>query len=429
MRPTKPMASQLDLCLAYSPGVAAACERIRVNAREAGDLTARANLVGVITNGTAVLGLGAIGPLAAKPVMEGKSVLFKHFAGIDVFDLEIDERDPYKLVDMIAALEPTFGAINLEDIKSPECFFIEGRLRQRMKIPVFHDDQHGTAVVVAAAILNGLRTQGKDLRTIKLVTSGAGAAALACLDLLVALGLPARHVWLADIDGVVYSGRESGMDAFKQLFAQSTSKRKLAEIIPDADVFLGLSAGGVLTPAMVATMGPKPLILALANPTPEIRPEAIASVRSDALVATGRSDYPNQVNNVLCFPYIFRGALDAGATAITREMELAATCALAESGYTAQDAGPSNTEFASTRVPSLLPTPFDERLLPVVAGAVAEAAMKSGVATKPIADLQGYRDVLIQWRAQTDRDVIAPPTPHALRPALDVSVNASAVEA
>jgi malate dehydrogenase (oxaloacetate-decarboxylating)(NADP+) len=414
IRPTKPLASQLDLCLAYSPGVAAACERIQHHADEARDLTARANLVGVVTNGTAVMGLGAIGPLAAKPVMEGKAVLFKHFAGIDVFDIELNENDPHRLIDIIAALEPTFGAINLEDIKSPECFFVEERLRQRMKIPVFHDDQHGTAVVVAAAILNGLRTLGKDLRTVKFVTSGAGAAALACLDLLVTLGLPRRHIWLTDINGVVYAGRESDMDAFKARFAQPTSKRALAEVIADADVFLGLSAGRVLTEEMVAAMAPKPLILALANPVPEIRPEAVARVRDDALVATGRSDYPNQVNNVLCFPYIFRGALDTGATAITPAMELAAACALADLAQLAPESS-QHADLCTPR-PALLPTPFDARLLPSVAAAVAQAAISSGVATRPIADLDAYRQALARWRDRTDCSQGEPPQLARLEP-------------
>ncbi|MCH6588771.1 MAG: NADP-dependent malic enzyme, partial [Proteobacteria bacterium] len=327
---TKPLANQHDLALAYSPGVAAACDAIVEDPAEASHLTARANLVAVVTNGTAVLGLGAIGPLAAKPVMEGKAVLFKKFAGIDVFDIELDERDPDKLVDIVAALEPTFGAINLEDIKAPECFEIEGQLRERMSIPVFHDDQHGTAIIVGAAIYNGLRLVGKDLGEVKLVTSGAGAAALACLDLLLSLGVKRENVWATDIAGVVYEGRAEEMDPWKARYAQKTGARKLAEVIEGADVFLGLSAPGVLEPEMVARMADKPIILALANPVPEIMPEAALAARSDAIIATGRSDYPNQVNNVLCFPFIFRGALDVGATTINEEMKLACVKALAD---------------------------------------------------------------------------------------------------
>ena len=328
--PTKALTNQQDLSLAYSPGVAAACDAIVEDPAEAASLTARSNLIGVVTNGTAVLGLGNIGPLAAKPVMEGKGVLFKKFAGIDVFDLEIDEPDADKLIDMIAALEPTFGGINLEDIKAPECFYIESKLRERMKIPVFHDDQHGTAIVVGAAILNGLHLLGKDLHKVKVVTSGAGAAALACLDLLVMLDVPVENIWVTDIEGVVYEGRTTLMDPIKARYAKRTEARKLGEIIEGADVFLGLSAGGVLKAEMVARMGPRPLIMALANPTPEILPEEVKRVRDDALMATGRSDYPNQVNNVLCFPFIFRGALDVGATTITDEMKLAAVKAIAE---------------------------------------------------------------------------------------------------
>src|SRR5450755_3071724 len=313
---TKPMITQRDLALAYSPGVAAACEAIVENPAEARNLTARGNLVAVITNGTAVLGLGAIGPLAAKPVMEGKGMLFKKFAGIDVFDLEIAERDPDKLVDIIAALEPTFGGINLEDIKAPECFYIERKLRERMKIPVFHDDQHGTSIIVGAAVRNGLRVVGKDIAKVKLVVSGAGAAALACLDMLVALGMSLENIWVTDILGVVYQGRKEEMDDNKVRYARKTEARKLDDVIDGADVFLGLSAGGVLKPEMVKKMAAKPLILALANPEPEILPEQVKAVRDDAVIATGRSDYPNQVNNVLCFPFIFRGALDVGATTI-----------------------------------------------------------------------------------------------------------------
>ena len=327
---TKPHANQRDLALAYSPGVAAACEAIVADPAEAAQLTVRANLVAVVTNGTAVLGLGAIGPLAAKPVMEGKAVLFKKFAGIDVFDIELDERDPDKLVEIVAALEPTFGAINLEDIKAPECFEIESRLRERMSIPVFHDDQHSTAIIVGAAIYNGVRLVGKELGGIKLVTSGAGAAALACLDQLLALGVKRENVWVTDIAGVVYEGRAEEMDPWKARYAQKTAARKLAEVIGGADVFLGLSAPGVLKPEMVAAMAKRPIILALANPVPEIMPEDALAARDDAIIATGRSDYPNQVNNVLCFPFIFRGALDAGATTINEEMKLACVKALAD---------------------------------------------------------------------------------------------------
>ncbi|MGH8600060.1 MAG: malic enzyme-like NAD(P)-binding protein, partial [Burkholderiales bacterium] len=328
--PTKGLVNQRDLGLAYTPGVAAACMAIVDSPHEARNLTARGNLVGVVTNGTAVLGLGTIGPLAAKPVMEGKAVLFKKFAGIDVFDIELDERDPDKLVEIIAALEPTFGGINLEDIKAPECFYVERKLRDRMKIPVFHDDQHGTAIIVGAAILNGLKVVGKDILEVRLVASGAGAAALSCLELLVSMGLPREHITVTDIKGVVYKGRTEEMDPQKERFAIDTRARTLGEVIDGADVFLGLSAGGVLKPEMVERMADRPLILALANPEPEIRPEAVHQVKPDAVIATGRSDYPNQVNNVLCFPFIFRGALDAGATTITREMELAAVEAIAE---------------------------------------------------------------------------------------------------
>ncbi|MEO8008447.1 MAG: malic enzyme-like NAD(P)-binding protein, partial [Betaproteobacteria bacterium] len=328
--PTKGLLSQRDLALAYSPGVAAACEEIVRDPATARSYTARGNLIGVITNGTAVLGLGPIGPLASKPVMEGKAVLFKKFAGIDVFDIEIDERDPDKLVEIIASLEPTFGGINLEDIKAPECFYIEKQLRSRMKIPVFHDDQHGTAIIVGAAVLNGLKVVGKDISKVKLVCSGAGAAALACLDLLVSLGLSMDNVWVSDIKGVVYSGRQEEMDDNKVRYAKATKARSLADILPGADIFLGLSAARVLKPEMLKQMSPKPLILALANPEPEILPDEAKAVRPDAIIATGRSDYPNQVNNVLCFPFIFRGALDVGATTITEQMKLAAVRAIAE---------------------------------------------------------------------------------------------------
>jgi malate dehydrogenase (oxaloacetate-decarboxylating)(NADP+) len=327
---TKQLVNQHDLALAYSPGVAAPCEEIVKDPNAAFKYTSRGNLVGVITNGTAVLGLGDIGPLAGKPVMEGKAVLFKKFSGIDVFDIEINEKDPEKLVEIIAALEPTFGGINLEDIKAPDCFYVERKLRERMKIPVFHDDQHGTAITVGAAILNGLKVVGKDVGKVKLVTSGAGAAALACLGLLVKLGIPRENIWVTDLAGLVYEGRTELMDEDKIQFSQKTAQRTLAEAIEGADVFLGLSAGGVLKPDMVKKMAAKPLIFALANPNPEILPEEVKAVRDDAIMATGRTDYPNQVNNVLCFPYIFRGALDSGATTITQEMEIAAVYAIAE---------------------------------------------------------------------------------------------------
>ncbi len=400
IQPTKQLTNQRDLALAYSPGVAAACEEIVRDPREAVNLTSRGNLIGVITNGTAVLGLGAIGPLAAKPVMEGKAVLFKKFAGIDVFDIEIDERDPDKLVEVIAALEPTFGGINLEDIKAPECFYVERKLRERMKIPVFHDDQHGTAITVCAAIINGLIVGGKQIDKVKLVTSGAGAAALACLDLLLKLGMPIENIFVTDIEGVVYTGRKALMDPDKERYAKDVKARTLGEIIEGADVFLGLSAGGVLKQDMVARMGPRPLILALANPEPEILPELVKEVRSDAIIATGRSDYPNQVNNVLCFPFIFRGALDVGATSITAEMELAAVRAIAAlaqaeaSDVVALAYGGEDLKFGPEY---LIPRPFDPRLIAKIAPAVAEAAMASGVATRPIINLEGYRDSLSQF--------------------------------
>ncbi|MFC5302390.1 NADP-dependent malic enzyme [Azospira restricta] len=398
--PTKQLTNQYDLSMAYSPGVAAACEEIVADPAEASTLTSRANLVGVITNGTAVLGLGPIGPLAAKPVMEGKGVLFKKFANIDVFDLEIDERNPDKLIDMIAALEPTFGGINLEDIKAPECFYIEKKLRERMKIPVFHDDQHGTAIVVGAAILNGLTYLGKDLKEVKLVTSGAGAAALACLDLLVMLGVPVENIWVTDIKGVVYEGRVEEMDEIKARYAKKTDARTLGEVIDGADVFLGLSAGGVLKKEMVAKMAKKPLILALANPNPEIMPEDVKAVRDDAIICTGRSDYPNQVNNVLCFPFIFRGALDVGATTITEEMKLAAVKAIAElaraeqSEIVASAYGEQVTGFGPEY---LIPKPFDPRLIVKIAPAVAQAGMDSGVATRPIKDFGAYLQSLNEF--------------------------------
>ena len=397
---TKPLANQRDLALAYTPGVAAACEAIVADPAEAATLTARANLVGVITNGTAVLGLGAIGPLAAKPVMEGKAVLFKTFAGIDVFDIEIDERDPDKLVDIVAGLEPTFGAINLEDIKAPECFEIERRLRERLRIPVFHDDQHGTAIIVAAAILNGLSVVGKPLDGVKLVTSGAGAAALACLDLLVDLGFPIGNITATDILGVVYKGRREQMDPRKARYARDTAARGLAEAIVGADIFLGLSAPGVLKPEMVATMADRPLILALANPMPEILPEAAKAVRPDAVIATGRSDYPNQVNNVLCFPFIFRGALDVGATTINEAMKIACVRALADLAQAESSdvvAAAYGGEALGFGPDYLIPRPFDPRLIVELAPAVAKAAMDSGVATRPIGDFAAYRDRLTRF--------------------------------
>ena len=402
--PTKQLSNQRDLALAYSPGVAAACEDIVQNPGDAARYTARSNLVGVITNGTAVLGLGDIGPQAAEPVMEGKAVLFKKFANIDVFDIEINEKDPVKLIEIIAALEPTFGGINLEDIKAPECFQVERSLRQRMRIPVFHDDQHGTAIIVGAAVLNGLKVLGKRIEDVKLVCSGAGAAALACLHLLEHLGLAREQVWVSDLAGVVWAGRTELMDPDKARYAQPTEARKLGDIIEGADIFLGLSAGGVLKPEMVARMAARPLILALANPTPEILPEEIKAVRDDAVIATGRSDYPNQVNNVLCFPYIFRGALDCGATTITTEMEVAAVHAIAAlaqmeqsdvvtTAYGMQEAG-----FGPSY---LIPKPFDPRLILHIAPAVARAAAASGVATRPIADLDAYREQLQQFVYQS----------------------------
>jgi len=398
--PTKGLLNQRDLALAYSPGVAAACEEIVRDPGTAASLTARANLVAVITNGTAVLGLGAIGPLAGKPVMEGKGVLFKKFAGIDVFDLEVDERDPDKLVAIIASLEPTFGGINLEDIKAPECFHIERRLRERMRIPVFHDDQHGTAIIVGAAVTNGLRVVDKDIAKVKLVTSGAGAAALACLDLLVSLGLRMENVWVSDIAGTVYEGRKEEMDPSKARYARQTSARTLGDIIDGADIFLGLSAGGVLKPEMVKRMAKQPLILALANPEPEILPDLAREVRPDAIIATGRSDYPNQVNNVLCFPFIFRGALDVGATQINEAMKIAAVKAIAELAMTEQSDivaaayGEQNLRFGPDY---LIPRPFDPRLIVQIAPAVAKAAIDSGVATRPIENFGAYRDSLQQF--------------------------------
>jgi malate dehydrogenase (oxaloacetate-decarboxylating)(NADP+) len=396
----KPLANQRDLSLAYSPGVAAASEEIAANPSNVFKYTARGNLVAVISNGTAVLGLGNIGPLAAKPVMEGKGVLFKKFAGIDVFDIEINEPDPDKLCDIIAALEPTFGGINLEDIKAPECFYIERKLRERMKIPVFHDDQHGTAIIVGAAILNGLKIVGKDIEQCKLVVSGAGAAALACLDLIVELGFPVENIVVTDHLGVVYKGRTEALDPNKARFARETTARTLAEVMHGADIFLGLSAGGVLKPDMVKTMAPRPLVLALANPTPEILPEEVKAVRDDAIMATGRSDYPNQVNNALCFPYIFRGALDCGATTITRAMEIAAVHAIADlaqaeqSDIVASIYGVDNLSFGPDY---LIPKPFDPRLMTKIAPAIALAAEESGVAARPIQDMPSYIERLQQF--------------------------------
>ena len=394
---TKQLVNQHDLALAYSPGVAAPCEEIVKDPANAFKYTSRGNLVGVVTNGTAVLGLGDIGPLASKPVMEGKGVLFKKFSGIDVFDIEINEKDPDKLVEIIASLEPTFGGINLEDIKAPDCFYIERKLRERMKIPVFHDDQHGTAIVVGAAILNGLKIVGKDPKKIKLVTSGAGAAALACLGLLVKLGIPRENIWVTDLAGVVYEGRTELMDEDKIQFVQKTEHRTLREVIAGADVFLGLSAGGVLKQDMVQSMAAKPLIFALANPNPEIAPEDVKAVRDDAIMATGRTDYPNQVNNVLCFPYIFRGALDCGATTITLEMEIAAVHAIAELAQAEQSevvAAAYVGEPLAFGPEYLIPKPFDPRLMMKIAPAVAQAAADSGVASRPIADLDAYRERL-----------------------------------
>jgi len=398
--PIKQLTNQRDLALAYTPGVAFACKEIEAQPSTARLYTARGNLVGVITNGTAVLGLGNIGPLASKPVMEGKAVLFKKFAGIDVFDIEIAERDPDKLVDIIAALEPTFGGINLEDIKAPECFYIERKLRERMKIPVFHDDQHGTAIIVGAAVTNGLKVVGKSFAEVKMVVSGAGAAALTCLDLLIKLGLKMENIIVTDIAGVVYAGRKEEMDDNKARFAKNIPARTLGEVIAGADIFLGLSAGGVLKKEMVAKMAPRPLILALANPTPEIMPEDIKAVRDDAVICTGRTDYPNQVNNVLCFPFIFRGALDVAATTITAEMEIAAVNAIAELAQAEQNEvvalayGIGNISFGPEY---LIPKPFDPRLIAKVAPAVAKAAMDSGVATQPITDWDAYRGSLEQF--------------------------------
>ncbi|MFD0740258.1 NADP-dependent malic enzyme [Lysobacter koreensis] len=399
---TKPMVTQRDLALAYSPGVAYACEAIVADPNAASELTARGNLVAVISNGTAVLGLGDIGPLAGKPVMEGKGVLFQKFAGIDVFDIEIDERDPDKLVEIIASLEPTFGGINLEDIKAPECFIVERKLRERMKIPVFHDDQHGTAIIVGAAVFNALEIVGKKIEDVKLATSGAGAAGIACLDMLVALGMKPENILAVDRDGVLYTGRPH-LDPDKARYARDTDKRSLADIVNRADIFLGLSAGGVLKPEMVATMADKPIILALANPYPEILPEDAKKVRPDCIIATGRSDYPNQVNNALCFPYIFRGALDVGATEINEAMKLACVRAIAQ--LARMEAGDLAAAYGS-EIPTfgpeyLIPRPFDPRLLVMLAPAVAKAAMDSGIATRPIADFEAYNEKLGQFIYRT----------------------------
>jgi malate dehydrogenase (oxaloacetate-decarboxylating)(NADP+) len=402
--PTKGLSNQRDLALAYSPGVAAASRLIADDPSEAESVTARGNLVGVITNGTAVLGLGNIGPLASKPVMEGKGVLFKSFAGIDVFDIEVDQLDPDKFIEAVAALEPTFGGINLEDIKAPECFEIEERLRERMNIPVFHDDQHGTAICVGAAIYNGLRVVGKKAEDVKLVASGAGAAALACLDLLLSVGLKQENIIVTDIHGVLYEGRKEDMDKYRARWAIKTEARTLGDVIEDADIFLGLSAPGVLKPDMVARMAAQPIIMALANPTPEITPEEVAEVRDDAVMATGRSDYPNQVNNVLCFPFLFRGALDVGATTINREMELACLRAIADltmaesTDIVAQAYGDQSQMFGGEY---LIPKPFDPRLITKIAPAVAQAAMDSGVARRPIEDMEAYVEKLTQFVYRT----------------------------
>jgi len=396
---TKPLSNQRDLSLAYSPGVAYACEEIAANPAMAAEYTSRGNLVAVITNGTAVLGLGNIGPLASKPVMEGKGCLFKKFAGVDVFDLELDELDPDKLVDAIAMLEPTVGGINLEDIKAPECFYIEKKLRERMNIPVFHDDQHGTAIISSAALLNALKVVGKDIGRVKLAASGAGAAAIACLDMMVSLGVKRENIYVADSKGVIWVGRDARMEENKARYAQETGARTLADIVKDADVFLGCSTAGVLTAEMVKTMGARPVILALANPEPEIRPEVAKAVRPDCIVATGRSDYPNQVNNVLCFPYIFRGALDCGATRITDEMKLACVSAIAELA----EAEPNDAVAAAYAGEDLrfgpdyiIPKPFDPRLMAAIAPAVAKAAQESGVAARPITDMPAYRERLAE---------------------------------
>ncbi|HEA3270093.1 TPA: NADP-dependent malic enzyme [Pasteurella multocida] len=404
--PTKSLATQRDLALAYSPGVAVPCLEIQADPAASYRYTSRGNLVAVISNGTAVLGLGNIGALAGKPVMEGKGVLFKKFAGVNIFDIEIDERDPDKLVDIIASLEPTFGGINLEDIKAPECFYIEQKLRERMKIPVFHDDQHGTAIISAAAILNGLRIVKKDIAKVKLIASGAGAASIACLNLLVSLGLPRENIIVCDSKGVIFHGRDERMDDTKKLYAiEDNGKRTLAEVINDADIFLGCSAAGTLTQDMVKTMAANPLILALANPDPEILPPLAKAVRPDAIVCTGRSDYPNQVNNVLCFPFIFRGALDVSATAINEEMKLAAVHAIADLAL-AEQSEVVTSAYGETELSFgpeyLIPKPFDPRLIVKIAPAVAKAAMDSGVATRPIKDFDAYIEKLTQFVYKTN---------------------------
>ncbi|NBO00602.1 MAG: NADP-dependent malic enzyme, partial [Betaproteobacteria bacterium] len=402
--PTKPLSNQRDLSLAYSPGVAYPCLDIQADPSLAAEYTSRGNLVGVITNGTAVLGLGDIGPLAGKPVMEGKGCLFKKFAGIDVFDIELAERDPDKLVDIIAALEPTLGGINLEDIKAPECFYIERKLRDRMNIPVFHDDQHGTAIISAAALLNGLELVNKKIDQVRIAVSGAGAAAIACLDVMVGMGVSLKNIYVCDSKGVIYQGRPGGYDESKARYAQTTEARTLADAVRDADVFLGCSAAGVLTAEMVKTMGPQPIILALANPEPEIRPELAKSVRPDCIIATGRSDYPNQVNNVLCFPYIFRGALDCGATKITEAMKLACVkeiADLAKADISEEVASAYAGKDLSFGPDYLIPTPFDSRLILRIAPAVAKAAAESGVATRPITDYEAYHQSLTRFVYQT----------------------------
>ncbi len=396
---TKPMATQHDLSLAYSPGVAAACEEIAENPATASEYTARGNLVGVVSNGTAVLGLGQIGPLASKPVMEGKAVLFKKFAGVDVFDIEVEERDPKKLIEIVASLEPTFGGINLEDIKAPECFEVEEALRERMNIPVFHDDQHGTAIIVATAVLNSLRLINKSFDEVKLVCSGAGAAALACLNLLVSLGMEKQNIIVCDSRGVIYQGREQGVDKYKQVYANNTDARTLMDAIEGADIFLGCSMAGALKPEMVAKMTEQPVILALSNPIPEIMPEEARAVRPKAIIATGRSDYPNQVNNVLCFPYIFRGALDVGATTINEEMKIACVKALADLSMaeTTHEVYKAYGEANTFGPDYIIPKPFDPRLISQVAPAVAKAAMDSGVATRPIEDFSAYKRKLSEF--------------------------------
>jgi len=402
--PTKPLSNQRDLSLAYSPGVAYPCLDIQADPSLAAEYTSRGNLVGVITNGTAVLGLGDIGPLAGKPVMEGKGCLFKKFAGIDVFDIELAEKDPDKLVDIVAALEPTLGGINLEDIKAPECFYIEKKLRERMNIPVFHDDQHGTAIISAAALLNGLELVGKNIADVKIAVSGAGAAAIACLDVMVGLGVSRKNIFACDSKGLIYQGRPGGYDESKARFAQDTSKRTLADVVTGADVFLGCSTAGVLTQDMVKSMADKPIILALANPEPEIRPELAKAVRPDCIIATGRSDYPNQVNNVLCFPYIFRGALDCGATKITEEMKLACVRQIADLAKADISEEVANAYAGKELVfgpDYLIPTPFDSRLILRIAPAVAKAAAESGVATRPITDFDAYRQILTRFVYQT----------------------------